>query len=59
IKKAFEIQIQGLGFTMIEVLSTCPTNWGMTPVEALGWLNDNMIPAFPLGVFRDVTKREA
>jgi 2-oxoglutarate ferredoxin oxidoreductase subunit beta len=59
IKKAFEIQIQGLGFTMIEVLSTCPTNWGMTPVEALGWLNDNMIPAFPLGVFRDVTKKEA
>ncbi len=59
IKKAFEIQIQGLGFTMIEVLSTCPTNWGMTPVEALGWLNENMIPAFPLGVFRDVTKREA
>ena len=40
IKKAFEIQIQGLGFTMIEVLSTCPTNWGMTPVEALGWLKD-------------------
>ena len=59
IKKAFEIQIQGLGFTMIEVLSTCPTNWGMTPVEALGWLNENMIPAFPLGVFRDVTKKEA
>ena len=59
IKKAFEIQIKGLGFTMIEVLSTCPTNWGVTPVEALDWLQTNMIPAFPLGVFRDVTKKEA
>ncbi len=59
IKKAFEIQIKGLGFTMIEVLSTCPTNWGLTPVEALDWLQTNMIPAFPLGVFRDVTKKEA
>ena len=44
---------------MVEVLSTCPTNWGLTPVEALGWLNETMIPAFPLGVFRDVTKKEA
>ena len=59
IKKAFEMQIKGLGFTMIEVLSTCPTNWGMTPVEALGWLNEHMVPAFPLGVFKDVTKKEA
>ena len=59
IKKAFEIQIKGLGFTMIEVLSTCPTNWGLTPVEALDWLQTNMIPAFPLGVFRDVTRKEA
>ncbi len=59
IKKAFQAQEQGLGFTMIEVLSTCPTNWGMTPVEALGWLNETMIPIFPLGVFRDVTKKEA
>ena len=59
IRKAFEIQIQGLGFTMIEVLSTCPTNWGMTPIEALGWLEEAMIPVYPLGVFRDVTKKEA
>ena len=58
-KKAFRILQEGLGFTMIEVLSTCPTNWGMTPVEALGWLNETMIPVFPLGVFRDVTKKEA
>ncbi len=58
IKKAFEIQIKGLGFTMVEVLSTCPTNWGMTPLEALDWLDEAMIPVFPLGVFRDVTKKE-
>lgn len=59
IKKAFEIQIQGLGFTMIEVLSTCPTNWGLPPVEALTWLNEHMIPVFPLGVTRDITRKEA
>ncbi|MGI6090019.1 MAG: thiamine pyrophosphate-dependent enzyme [Saccharofermentanales bacterium] len=59
IKKAFQLQIAGKGFTMIEVLSTCPTNWGLTPVEALEWLNNNMVPAFPLGVFRDITAEEA
>lgn len=59
IKKAFDIQKQGLGFTLIEVLSTCPTNWGLTPVESLGWLEEHMIPVFPLGVFKDVTKKEA
>jgi 2-oxoglutarate ferredoxin oxidoreductase subunit beta len=53
IKKAFEAQVQGKGFAMVEVLSTCPTNWGMTPVEALKWLETNMIPQFPLGVIRD------
>ncbi len=53
IKKAFEYQIQGKGFSMVEVLSTCPTNWGLSPVEALKWLEANMIPQFPLGVVRD------
>ena len=43
IKKAFQAQINGEGFTMVEVLSTCPTNWGLHPVEALKWLEDNMI----------------
>lgn len=52
IKKAFEIQIKGLGFSLIEVLSTCPTNWGMTPVEATVWLEKNMIPYFPLGTLK-------
>ncbi|HHU98018.1 MAG: 2-oxoglutarate oxidoreductase [Clostridiaceae bacterium] len=59
IKKAFELQLEGRGFTMIEVLSTCPTNWGLTPVKALEWLNENMIPVFPLGVYKDITKKEA
>lgn len=52
IKKAFELQIAGKGFTLIEVLSTCPTNWGLTPVEALKWLEENMIPYYPLGDFK-------
>ncbi len=52
IKKAFETQIQKKGFSIVEVLSTCPTNWGMTPVQALRWLEDNMIPYYPLGNFR-------
>jgi 2-oxoglutarate ferredoxin oxidoreductase subunit beta len=59
IRKAFELQLEGRGFTMIEVLSTCPTNWGLTPVKALEWLNENMIPIFPLGVYKDITKEEA
>lgn len=52
IKKAFEIQKQGLGFTLVEVLSTCPTNWGIPAVAALGWLRENMIPYYPLGNFK-------
>ena len=55
IKKAFKYQIEGRGFTMIEVLSTCPTNWGQTPVESLKWLESNMIPQYPLGVYKEVT----
>ena len=56
IKKAFENQIQKKGFSIVEVLSSCPTNWGMTPLEALQWLRDNMIPYYPLGVYKDGTK---
>lgn len=48
IKKAFVNQILGEGFSMVEVLSTCPTNWKMTPIHALEWLEDNMIPYYPL-----------
>lgn len=52
IKKAFEIQMKGLGFGIVEVLSTCPTNWGKTPVEALKWLKENMVPYYPIQNFR-------
>ena len=53
IKKAFEKQMAGEGFTFIEVLSTCPTNWGMTPVQAVQWMKDNMVPYYPLGVIKE------
>lgn len=49
IKKAFQVQIKGLGYSIVEVLSTCPTNWGLTPKEAVKWLEENMIPSYPLG----------
>lgn len=52
IKTAFQCQIDGKGFSMVEVLSTCPTNWGMTPIDGLKWLEDNMIPYYPLGNFK-------
>jgi len=53
IKKAFETQLSGAGFAMVEVLATCPTNWGKTPSEATRWLNENMLPQFPLGVYKN------
>ena len=53
IKKAFENQINGKGFSLIEVVSSCPTNWGMTPQKALEWIDTNMIPYYPLGVYKD------
>lgn len=52
IRKAFDNQINGVGFSLVEVLSTCPTNWGMHPIEATKWLADNMIPYYPLGEFK-------
>ncbi len=52
IKKAFETQAKGLGFSMVEILSTCPTNWGLNPVDAMKWMEDNMIPYYPLGEFK-------
>ena len=55
IKKAFKNQIEGKGFSLIEVLSTCPTNWGKTPTDALKWLEENMLPYYPLGVYKDKT----
>ena len=52
IKTSFEAQMQGLGFSIVELLSSCPTNWGLTPVEAVHWVRDAMIPVFPLGDFK-------
>ena len=53
IKKAFEYQIDKKGFSIVEVLSTCPTNWGLSPKEAITWLRENMMPVYPLGVYKD------
>ncbi len=53
IKKAFQAQQAGIGFTMVEILSPCPTNWGMTPLNAIDWLEKNMIPLYPLGEIKN------
>ncbi|MDI7247318.1 MAG: thiamine pyrophosphate-dependent enzyme [Bacillota bacterium] len=54
VKKAFETQLEGRGFSLVEFLSTCPTNWGMTPVEALKWVDDKMAVYYPLGEYTRV-----
>lgn len=59
IKKAFQNQVEGKGFSLVEVISSCPTNWGMTPQKALKWIDDNMIPYYPLGVYKDRSAKEA
>jgi 2-oxoisovalerate ferredoxin oxidoreductase beta subunit len=53
IRKALQNQIEGRGFSFVEVLSPCPTGWGVTPVDSLKWVEENLIPNFPLGVFKD------
>ena len=58
IKKAFQNQIDGKGFSLVEVVSTCPTNWGMTPQNALKWLEENMLPYYPLGCYKDRSAKE-
>jgi 2-oxoglutarate ferredoxin oxidoreductase subunit beta len=52
LRLAFETQVRGLGFSMVELLSSCPTNWGLTPLEALTWIEERMIPVFPLGDYK-------
>ena len=52
IRIAFETQVRGLGFSMVELLSTCPTNWGISPVDSLKWVEEHMIPVFPLGDYK-------
>jgi 2-oxoglutarate ferredoxin oxidoreductase subunit beta len=58
IKKAFQLQMEGKGFTLVEVVSTCPTNWGMSPQESFDWMRENMLPHYPLGVYKDITAKE-
>ncbi|MBQ4061780.1 MAG: 2-oxoglutarate oxidoreductase [Christensenellaceae bacterium] len=53
ILKAFKNQVENKGFSLIEVISACPTNWGMTPSNALKWIDEKMIPYYPLGVYKD------
>lgn len=56
VKKAFEVQLKGLGFGFVEILANCPTNWHMSPVESHEWIRNEMQPVFPLGVFKDITE---
>ena len=56
IKKAFEIQLEGKGFSLVEVLSQCPVDWGMTPEESLKWVADPFMKYYPLGVYKDTSK---
>ncbi|MBO4472931.1 MAG: 2-oxoglutarate oxidoreductase, partial [Clostridia bacterium] len=58
IKKAFTNQIEGKGFSLVEVVSSCPTNWGMTPQDALKWIEEKMLPYYPLGVYKDRSNGE-
>ena len=58
IAKAFRNQIEGKGFSLVEIVSSCPTNWGMTPQDALKWIDGKMLPYYPLGVYKDRSKKE-
>ena len=58
ILKGFQNQLDKKGFSIIEVVSTCPTNWGLSPVEAFEWMRQNMLPYYPLGVYKDCDTRE-
>ena len=58
IQKAFEVQQQGLGFGFVEILSSCPTNWKMTPEQAHERVRTEMMPVYPLGVFKDITEQK-
>ncbi len=53
IKKAFEVQLAGEGFSIVEILSQCPTNWKIEPVDSCAWIEENMMPVFPLGILKD------
>jgi 2-oxoglutarate ferredoxin oxidoreductase subunit beta len=59
VRKAFRVQEAGLGFSLVEVLSTCPTNWGMDPLKSMDWVAEVMIQQYPLGLFRDPKLEES
>ncbi len=59
VRKALLFNKEGRGFSMVEFLSTCPTNWGLDAIESLEWAKENMLPYFPLGVYRDKSVEEA
>ena len=59
IRKAFQNQLDGKGFSMVEIVTSCPTNWGMDALSALDYIEEKMLPEFPLGVVRDKSKEEA
>ena len=54
IKKALQYQKEGLGFSLVEVVSSCPTNWGLNAVKAMEFVKEKMIPYYPLGVYKDI-----
>jgi 2-oxoisovalerate ferredoxin oxidoreductase beta subunit len=56
VRKALKNQIEGRGFSLVEVLSTCPTGWKVSPVESINWVEEHLMPLYPLGVFRDVNR---
>ncbi|MDD5312004.1 MAG: thiamine pyrophosphate-dependent enzyme [Dehalococcoidia bacterium] len=59
IAKAFQMQLDKRGFSMVEILSPCPTNWKMTPIQAWKWVDEEMTRIFPLGVYKDVTEQKS
>jgi 2-oxoglutarate ferredoxin oxidoreductase subunit beta len=59
IRRAFEVQLAGMGFSMVELLSSCPTNWGISAVESLKWIEEHMLPYYPLGDYKVLPEVEA
>ena len=58
IRKAFQVQIDALGFSLVEILSPCPVNWKMTPLESWQWIDTQLVKEFPLGVIKDITRKK-
>jgi 2-oxoglutarate ferredoxin oxidoreductase subunit beta len=56
IKKAFQLQMEGKGFSLVEILSPCPSAWKLTPLQSVAWIEEKMLPVFPLGDIRDCTE---